>query len=125
MRILVVHESKTMRNVQKSVLAQLGHTDVDEACDGRDALDRIAAAAPDLVLIDASMRKMDGVTFLRTLRRSDRSTPVLLIAGECDRVSVVEAVKAGATDYLVKPISPEHLGQRIAEAAARTRSSAA
>ncbi len=115
MKIMLVDDSKTMRNIQKSVLTQLGHTELAEACDGQDALSKVAAFAPDLILLDWNMPNMDGLTFIKTFRQADKSTPVIMVTTESERARVVEAIKAGVNNYVVKPFTPDILSQRITE----------
>jgi len=115
MKILLVDDSKTMRNIQKSILTQLGHTELEEACDGQDALSKLGAFAPDLILLDWNMPNMDGLTFVKEFRKSDTTTPVIMVTTESERSRVVEAIKAGVNNYVVKPFTPDVLSQRISE----------
>lgn len=124
MKILLIDDSKTMRNIQKSVLAQLGHTDVEEACDGQDALFKLSACQPDLVLVDWNMPKMDGLTFVKTFRHLNKTTPVIMVTTESERSRVIEAIKAGVNNYVVKPFTPDLLSQRIGETMAKTKAAA-
>ncbi|MGP1271773.1 MAG: response regulator [Phycisphaerales bacterium] len=115
MKILLVDDSKTMRNIQKSVLAQLGYTSVEEACDGQDALSKVGAFAPDLMLVDWNMPNMDGLTFVKTIRAQDKTTPIIMVTTESEKSRVIEAIKAGVNNYVVKPFTPDVLSQRINE----------
>ncbi len=115
MRILLVDDSKTMRNIQKAVLAQLGYTDVHEACDGQDALSKAAACKPELILVDWNMPVMDGLTFVKTFRQTNKSTPMIMVTTEAEKSRVIEAIKAGINNYVVKPFTPDLLSQRIKE----------
>jgi len=115
MKVLLIDDSKTMRNIQKSVLSQLGHTDVEEACDGQDALSKVGAFQPDLLLVDWNMPNMDGLTFVKKFRALDKTTPIIMVTTESERSRVVEAIKAGVNNYLVKPFTPDVLSQRIDE----------
>ncbi|MEO0588893.1 MAG: response regulator [Planctomycetota bacterium] len=115
MRILLVDDSKTMRNIQKSVLSQLGYTDIEEACDGQDALSKVGAYAPELLLVDWNMPNMDGLTFVKTYRKTDKTTPIIMVTTEAEKARVIEAIKAGVNNYVVKPFTPDLLGQRIRE----------
>lgn len=119
MRILLVDDSKTMRNIQKAVLQQLGHTEVQEACDGQDALSKIAAFNPELLLVDWNMPNMDGLTFVKTFRQTNKTTPIIMVTSEAERPRVIEAIKAGVNNYVVKPFTPDLLSQRIAETLTR------
>ena len=115
MKILLVDDSKTMRNIQKSVLSQLGFTEIEEACDGQDALSKIGAFEPELLLVDWNMPNMDGLTFVKKFRQNDKTTPIIMVTTETERARVVEAIKAGVNNYVVKPFTPDLLSQRINE----------
>ncbi|MEO1584876.1 MAG: response regulator [Planctomycetota bacterium] len=115
MRILLVDDSKTMRNIQKSVLGQLGYTEIEEACDGQDALSKIGAFAPELLLVDWNMPNMDGLTFVKRFRANDKTTPIIMVTTESEKSRVIEAIKAGVNNYVVKPFTPDVLSQRINE----------
>jgi len=119
MRILIIDDSKTMRNIQKSTLATLGHTEIDEACDGQDALSRVNAFNPDLILCDWNMPVMDGITFVRTYRGQGKKVPIIMVTTEAEKTRVVEAIKAGVNNYVVKPFTPESLTQKINETMSR------
>lgn len=115
MRIMLIDDSKTMRNIQKAVLTQLGHTEIQEACDGQDALSKVGAFKPDLLLVDWNMPNMDGLTFVKTFRQSNRTTPIIMVTTEAEKSRVIEAIKAGVQNYVVKPFTPDLLSQRIQE----------
>lgn len=119
MKILLVDDSKTMRNIQKAVLTQLGHTDVQEACDGQDAMSKVGAYKPDLMLVDWNMPIMDGLTFVKTFRQTNKTTPIIMVTTEAEKARVIEAIKAGVNNYVVKPFTPDLLSQRINETMAK------
>jgi two-component system, chemotaxis family, chemotaxis protein CheY len=125
MRILLVDDSKTMRNIQKAVLAQLGHTEVLEACDGQDALSKAPAFRPDLMLVDWNMPNMDGLTFVKAWRATNKTTPIIMVTTEAEKARVIEAIKAGVNNYVVKPFTPDLLSQRIQETLAKCQQTAA
>ena len=79
MKVMLIDDSKTMRNIQKNILTQLGHTELEEACDGQDALDKAAAFQPDLILLDWNMPNMDGLTFAKTYRGQGNKAPIIMV----------------------------------------------
>lgn len=119
MRVMLIDDSKTMRNIQRAVLKQLGVTEIEEAGDGQDALSKVAAFNPDLILVDWNMPTMDGLTFVKSFRHSNKTTPVIMVTTEADRGRVIEAIKAGVNNYVVKPFTPDLLLQRIDETMAK------
>jgi two-component system chemotaxis response regulator CheY len=116
MRVLLIDDSKSMRAILRAALQPLGNLDIVEAHDGVDATSKVIACKPQLILCDSDMPKMSGLDFVRTLRQTDRSTPIVLISTKSDRASVVEAVEAGVNNYVVKPFTPDLLRQRIKDA---------
>ncbi len=119
MKILLVDDSKTMRNIQKGILAQSGYTDIMEACDGLDALSKLGAFEPELMLVDWNMPKMDGLTFVKQCRGKGVTVPIIMVTTEAEKTRVIEAIKAGVNNYLVKPFTPEGLNARIEETMAK------
>ena len=115
MKVLLVDDSKTMRNIQKSILAQLGHTDIEEASDGQEALEKVSGFKPDLLLVDWNMPKLNGLEFVKAFRKDNKTTPIIMVTTESERARVVEAIKAGVNNYVVKPFTPDVLSQRISE----------
>jgi two-component system chemotaxis response regulator CheY len=124
MKILLIDDSKTMRNIQKSVLAQLGYTQVEEACDGQDALSKVGAFQPDLILVDWNMPTMDGLSFVKAFRQTNKTTPAIMVTTESEKSRVIEAIKAGVNNYVIKPFTPDLLSQRISETLAKTKQAA-
>lgn len=125
MRILLVDDSKTMRNIQKAVLSQLGHTDVLEAQDGQDALSKAPTFNPELMLVDWNMPNMDGLTFVKAWRTTNKTTPIIMVTTEAEKSRVIEAIKAGVNNYVVKPFTPDLLSQRITETLTKCKAAAA
>jgi two-component system chemotaxis response regulator CheY len=119
MKILLIDDSKTMRNIEKSILGQLGYADVVEASDGLDALSKVAAVGPELILVDWNMPNMDGLTFVKQYRAKGSRVPIIMVTTEAERSRIVEAIKAGVNNYVVKPFTPEGLCERIKETLAR------
>lgn len=119
MRILLVDDSRTIRNIQKNVLAQIGYSDVVEAADGLEALNQIAEHKPELVLVDWNMPNMDGITLVRKIRETDRKLPLVMVTTEAEKSRVLEAIKAGVNNYVVKPFTAETLSEKITQTLAK------
>lgn len=125
MKVLLVDDSRTIRNIQKNALAQLGHTDIMEAADGVEALEKISQQRPDLVLIDWNMPKMDGITLVRKIRETDKALPLIMCTTEAEKRRVIEAIQAGVNNYLVKPFTPETLKEKVDATLAKVGSGSA
>ena len=113
MKVMLVDDSKTMRTIQRNILMQLGFKEIEEACDGLDALSKVGPFAPELLLVDWNMPNMDGITFVKTYRAQGGRSPILMVTTEAEKTRVVEAIRAGVNNYVVKPFTPDSLSQRI------------
>jgi two-component system, chemotaxis family, chemotaxis protein CheY len=116
MKILLVDDSNTMRRIQRNTLEKLGHTDVTEAQDGADALDKLKSGGFQLVLMDWNMPNMTGIEALKKIKADPNlmATPVIMVTSESEKSKIIEAIQAGAANYVVKPFQPETLSEKIA-----------
>ena len=115
MKILLIDDSRTMRNIQKNVLKALGEYECVEAGDGAEGLTVVAACPSsfDLILVDWNMPKMDGITFVRNVRQHDRQTPIIMVTTEAEKSRIIDAIKAGVNNYVIKPFTPDSLMERV------------
>ncbi|MCX5376948.1 response regulator transcription factor [Streptomyces sp. NBC_00091] len=111
-RILVVDDEPAVREALRRSLAFEGYA-VATAVDGLDALDQAASYAPDLIVLDIQMPRMDGLTAARRLRASGSVTPVLMLTARDTVGDRVTGLDAGADDYLVKPFELDELFARV------------
>jgi two-component system chemotaxis response regulator CheY len=110
-RVLIVDDANLVRMFYGEALRAAGY-DVDEALNGLEALEKLLLAPAGLIVLDVNMPRMDGMTFLRALRRGDlplAATPVLVTSTEAAPRDAELARTAGANFYLVKPVSPDAL----------------
>ncbi|MBE3583854.1 MAG: response regulator [Limnochordaceae bacterium] len=114
-RIMVVDDTAFMRLTLRKLLEKAGHQVVAEAENGAEALERYAQVHPDLVTLDLVMPVMDGIATLKELTRRDPGCRVIVCSSMGQKALVVEALNAGAYDFIVKPFQP----QRVLEAVAR------
>lgn len=117
MKLMLVDDSTTIRRIQRNVLEKIGIKDIVEASDGQDALNKLSESPVDLILLDWNMPKMDGFTFLKTIRGMDKfkSVKVIMCTSESEKTKIVDAIKAGANSYVVKPFTPEILEEKLRE----------
>jgi two-component system chemotaxis response regulator CheY len=124
--VLIVDDSKSMRNLIRTLLRTFGIDDVMEAGDGAAALELIQSHRRDLIITDLSMTPMDGVEFVRRLRQPGPGghslIPVLMISGHTELVHVKSALDAGVTEFLAKPVTAAALLLRIGSILARPKS---
>ncbi|MCX7726304.1 MAG: response regulator [Chitinispirillaceae bacterium] len=116
MKILLVDDSTTMRRIQRNQLNGLGVTDIVEASNGKEALDVLAANMPiDIVLLDWNMPEMTGIELLKHIRTIDSysKVKVIMCTSEAEKEKVIEALKLGANNYIVKPFTPEVLKEKL------------
>jgi two-component system, chemotaxis family, chemotaxis protein CheY len=117
MRIMLVDDSLTMRRIQRTQLTNMGITDVVEASNGEEALSVLQKSMPvDVILLDWNMPVMDGFAFLKVARANPAFAKVKIVmcTSESEKSRVVEALKAGANNYIVKPFTPEALKEKLA-----------
>lgn len=115
MKILAVDDFPTMRRIVKTLLRQLGYTNVAEAEDGQAALTKLKQEKFDLVLLDWNMPRMTGLELLKAIRADDnlRNIPVVMITAEGRKEDALEAVKAGVNNFIVKPFTAETLEEKL------------
>ena len=112
-RVLIIDDANLVRLYYRDALERVGYA-VDEAINGLEALEKLMIAPADLLIVDINMPKMDGLTFLRTLRREPPplgAIPALVISTETGAHDAEAARAAGANLYLVKPIARDMLTQ--------------
>jgi len=114
-KILVVDDSSTIRRIVKNILENLGYKDVIEACDGLDALAKLKQDQVSLVMTDWNMPEMDGLSLVKAIRSSATLSkiPIVMVTTEAAKAEVVEALKEGVNDYIVKPFTPETVKGKI------------
>ncbi|MGE0529283.1 MAG: response regulator [Bdellovibrionales bacterium] len=119
-RFLLVDDFEIVRVMLRNILVEQGFSAIDEARDGRQAIAKLTDAHStgqpfDVILCDWNMPEVTGMDVLEYCRSESayRELPFIMITAEADQASVIAALKAGATDYLVKPIVPEILARKV------------
>ena len=114
--VMVVDDSRIMRNIVKNTFAELKiPCQFIEAANGREALKQLQDQKVNLVLLDWNMPELSGIDFLKKVRSMDvyKSLPIIMVTSESARYNVIEALKAGATDYIIKPINEKMFKEKI------------
>jgi two-component system, chemotaxis family, chemotaxis protein CheY len=115
MKVLVVDDFATMRRIVKNVLKQIGFRHISEADDGKSALKAMKSEKYDLVMCDWNMPEMPGIDLLNTVRADDelKDTPFVMVTAEAQKENILEAVKAGVSNYVVKPFTAETVEEKL------------
>ena len=108
-KILLVDDAAFMRKMIKDTLTKNGYTEVFEAVDGADAVEKFSEIGPDLVIMDITMPNMDGLEALKAIRAKDGSANVVMCSAMGQESMVMDAVRSGAKDFIVKPFKPDRV----------------
>tara|TARA_R100000353_G_C6348171_1_gene152505 strand:- start:55 stop:441 length:387 start_codon:yes stop_codon:yes gene_type:complete len=115
MSILVVDDFPTMRRIVRSLLKELGFTNVEEAEDGQEALCKLKSGEFEFVVSDWNMPNLDGLEMLKQIRADEamKALPVLMVTAEAKKENIVAAAQAGANGYIVKPFTAATLEEKL------------
>ena len=108
-RILVVDDAKVIRMVIKQILTRHGFQVAGEAGNGREALEKYKELKPDAVTMDIIMPEVDGIQGLKEILAFDKQAKVIMISAIDQRDSLTDAIRNGATDYVVKPFEDDRM----------------
>ncbi len=108
-RILIVDDSKTLRDQLEEILIQLGYDIAGHADNGAAAIRLVKELKPDIVTLDRIMPKMDGIETLRMIKKLDPTVTVIMVTARSDKASVLECAKAGAAHYILKPFEHDRV----------------
>ena len=114
-RVLIVDDVPSARRVTAKLLKKAGVVSLDEAENGAAAMEKLAAGQTDLVICDWQMPDMNGMELLAMMRNDSRfaTIPFIMITSTVERTSVIAALQAGASDYIVKPFSYDILCEKV------------
>jgi two-component system chemotaxis response regulator CheY len=117
-KVLIVDDEFYMRKVIRTLLLSVGVTDVHDAPDGASGLIAVSALDPDVVILDWQMAGMDGPEFVRRVRSPDKfpfpNLPIIMLTGHGEHSRVIEAMRLGVHEFLLKPVSAKALYERLA-----------
>lgn len=112
-RILITDDALFMRMQLKSILTNLGHEIVGEAADGIEAIEKNEELNPDVITIDITMPNLNGTEAVKEIRKNDTEVKIVMCSAMGQQRMVVEAIEAGAQDFIVKPFTPERVKEAI------------
>lgn len=115
MKVLIVDDFSTMRKIVRNIIKQLGFKNIIEADDGKSAVKELKKGKVDLILCDWNMPEMSGIDLLKTVRSDDelKDTPFVMITAEAQKDNILEAVKEGVSNYIVKPFTAETISEKL------------
>jgi two-component system chemotaxis response regulator CheY len=112
-KVLVVDDAAFMRMMIKEILTKNGYTVVGEASDGAQAVEKYKELGPDLVTMDITMPEMDGITALKEIKKIDPNARVIMCSAMGQQAMVIDAIQAGAKDFIVKPFQADRVLEAI------------
>ena len=114
-KILIVDDFVTMRRIVKNLLKQLGYENITEAEDGEQVYAKLKGGGFGFVVSDWNMPNLDGLGLVQKVRSDPelKSLPFLMVTAEAEKEKVIEAIKAGVSNYVVKPFTAEILKEKI------------
>ena len=115
-RILVVDDAAFMRMMVKDILSKNGYEVVGEAENGVKAVEKFQELKPDLTTMDITMPEMDGISAVKAIKKIDPSAKVIMCSAMGQQAMVVEAIQAGARDFIVKPFQPDRVLEAVRKA---------
>ena len=113
MKVLVIDDSSTMRRIIRNSLERLEFNNIVDAIDGADALTKVDGC--DLIITDWNMPEMNGLELVQTLRGSEahKSTPIIMVTTEAGKNEIIDAIKNGVNNYIVKPFTIDVLKEKL------------
>jgi len=112
-KVLVVDDAAFMRMMIKDILRKGGYEVVGEAEDGSKAVEKFKELRPDLVTMDITMPDMDGITAVKEIRKLDGNAQIIMCSAMGQQAMVIDAIQAGAKDFVVKPFQPERVLEAV------------
>lgn len=112
-RILIVDDAAFMRMMIRDILSKNGYEVVGEAADGAQAIEKYKEHKPDLITMDITMPEMDGITALKEIRKMDPNAKVIMCSAMGQQAMVIDAIQAGAKDFIVKPFQADRVIEAI------------
>lgn len=115
-KVLIVDDAAFMRMMLKDILTKNGYEVVGEAENGAKAVEKYKEVTPDLVTMDITMPEMDGISALKNIRSIDSNAKVVMCSAMGQQAMVIEAIQAGARDFIVKPFQADRVIEAVKKA---------
>lgn len=115
-RILIVDDAAFMRMMIKDILSKNGFEVVGEAQDGAQAVEKYKELTPDLITMDITMPEMDGITALKQIKDINPEAKIIMCSAMGQQAMVIDAIQAGAKDFIVKPFQADRVIEAIQKA---------
>ncbi len=112
-KILICDDSAFMRMILKKLLTDHGYDVVGEAGDGKQAVQMYRECKPDLITMDITMPKMDGIQAVQLIHEENPLVRIIMVTALGQKAIITDAIKAGASDFIVKPFDPEQVMKTI------------
>ena len=112
-KVLIVDDAAFMRMMLKDILTKNGYEVVGEAENGAKAVEKYGELKPDLVTMDITMPEMDGISALKNIRSMDSNAKVVMCSAMGQQAMVIEAIQAGARDFIVKPFQADRVLEAV------------
>ena len=115
MKVMIVDDFATMRRILRNILKQIGFKNIIEADDGKHALKELKKEKVDLIMCDWNMPEMPGIELLKNVRSDDelKNIPFVMVTAEAQKDNILEAVKSGVSNYVVKPFTAETITEKL------------
>ncbi|MFZ5640285.1 MAG: response regulator [Bacillota bacterium] len=115
-RILIVDDAAFMRMMIKDILSKNGYQIVGEAENGAVAVEKYRELQPDLTTMDITMPEMDGISAVKEIRKTDPQANIIMCSAMGQQAMVIDAIQAGAKDFIVKPFQPDRVLEAVRKA---------
>ncbi len=114
--VLIVDDAAFMRMMLKDILSKNGYQVVGEAENGKVAVSMYEELKPDVVTMDITMPEMDGITAVKEIKKASPNAKVVMVSAMGQQAMVIEAIQAGAADFIVKPFQPDRVLEALGKA---------
>ncbi len=112
-KVLIVDDAAFMRMMIKNILGKAGYEIVGEAENGAQAVSKFKEMQPDLITMDITMPEMDGITAVKEIMKMDSSAKIIMCSAMGQQAMVIDAIQAGAKDFIVKPFQPNRVLEAV------------